>query len=366
LESLTGLRFVAAGGVLLDHTHSFFIGTAVFGPLGVEGVSFFFMLSGFVLTWSCADLSVREYARRRFARIYPIYALAVLLSFAVLALWSNAHAVQDLGGQTPLDTVRMLLLVQMWVPGNLTSGIDGPTWTLSVEAFFYLLFPLLVAWCRRLSPRSRRLLAAALILGEIALYVVFYHAAMTTMTTWLTIDLPPLRTIEFLLGVVAALEVRDGTRLPLSAALVLVGAAQVFEWHSALGRGFLVPFAWAPTVLPLLALLVGAASADLRAKRTLLNGRVLVRLGLWSYALYLFHYLVYATIATPGLVHWPSFVAGRLWPTIAAVTIPAIAASGIVYELVERPLERKLRGGRRRGPDSVRPAGVTPRQGIPS
>jgi peptidoglycan/LPS O-acetylase OafA/YrhL len=88
LPSLSGLRFVAVLVVFGFHVHvaNVFSDGAIravieriFGP-GAGGVSFFFVLSGYVLTWSARphDTAVRFW-RRRFARIYPNYLVALLV-----------------------------------------------------------------------------------------------------------------------------------------------------------------------------------------------------------------------------------------------------------------------------------------------
>src|SRR4051812_30091043 len=80
LDSLTGIRALAAFAVFTHHTHSAMLPSAGFGHLstqGSSGVAFFFVLSGFVLTWSSRpDDSTASFYRRRIARILPLYLLA--------------------------------------------------------------------------------------------------------------------------------------------------------------------------------------------------------------------------------------------------------------------------------------------------
>ena len=80
LHTLTALRWPAAFAVFAFHVAPFFLGTSLQTPIvyltsaGPAGVSFFFVLSGFVLTWSrrTGDRR-RDFYRRRFARIYPLH-----------------------------------------------------------------------------------------------------------------------------------------------------------------------------------------------------------------------------------------------------------------------------------------------------
>src|SRR4051794_29113441 len=106
LDSLTGLRAVAAFAVFLTHAQGLFDGGPA-GPFlrrisaqGPTGVSFFFVLSGFVLTWSSrpGDRPGAFY-RRRFARIAPAYwcalCAAVLLELTVLRSGRGAAPAKD-------------------------------------------------------------------------------------------------------------------------------------------------------------------------------------------------------------------------------------------------------------------------------
>src|SRR6266853_1107259 len=87
LPALTSLRFFAAFHVVIFHFQAMqiFIGPAWFQKLssiGYVGVSFFFVLSGFILVYTYAgrDTPARDFWRARFARIYPAFAFSLLLT----------------------------------------------------------------------------------------------------------------------------------------------------------------------------------------------------------------------------------------------------------------------------------------------
>jgi hypothetical protein len=142
LEALTGLRWFAAFGVFLFHVRDFYPlpGTPDTALFGNSGVTFFFVLSGFVLTWSFTpnDTAPRFYWRR-FARIWP--ALAVSTALAVPVFYSGRAVALDHAQQ--LGLLASLTLVQAWIPEVLFAG-NPAAWSLSDEAFFYALFPFLV------------------------------------------------------------------------------------------------------------------------------------------------------------------------------------------------------------------------------
>lgn len=140
IEQLTFTRFVAAVLIVVFHfgtTKSFFSNENfqfIFKQANV-GVSYFFMLSGFVMIIAYhkkTKINFKDYMRNRFARIYPVYLLALLL---LLALFVISRQVRF------TDFILNLFMVQAWVP-NKALVFNIPAWSLSVELFFYALFPL--------------------------------------------------------------------------------------------------------------------------------------------------------------------------------------------------------------------------------
>jgi peptidoglycan/LPS O-acetylase OafA/YrhL len=205
LHALTGIRFFAAIWVLAFHFGAAFTERAhmphpitVFLQHGELGVALFFMLSGFILFYTYqgnlqTPRDIYKFFVARVARLYPVYLLAIAISI-------------PLHGRLP-DRGELLIfpMLQSWVPPVSGTGYAWiiQAWTLSVEAFFYICFPLLLLPLRRArNTATLWLCAAALFVLNVALRTPLFHPLMTA--TWLTrsIILPVLCLPEFALGMV--------------------------------------------------------------------------------------------------------------------------------------------------------------------
>lgn len=205
LSALTGLRAIAAYFVLLFHYGSSFANSiGVPRPIGkilsngYLGVSFFFVLSGFILaynyrrpltTWSAK----KAFFLARLARVYPVYLVALLASYFVGSRYVESVSI----GAMP-----QFLLLQSWSP--YTASIqywNGPGWTLSVEALFYVSFPLAIALAASTSDKrlggAACLLASAIVIAQTPAYG--FERSAPAGLGW--VPLPLLRLPEFLLGV---------------------------------------------------------------------------------------------------------------------------------------------------------------------
>ena len=143
LDALTGLRFVAAFAVFLHHANFRFKVVDYHGPMGAQAVSFFFVLSGFILTYVYHDRlkpeNVRKFLFTRWARIWPLHATCFLIYYALAPNESIFGEFWD-----PVRKLSHLLLLQSWVPlQRWVLSHNGVAWSISTEMFFYLMFPLL-------------------------------------------------------------------------------------------------------------------------------------------------------------------------------------------------------------------------------
>jgi peptidoglycan/LPS O-acetylase OafA/YrhL len=370
LPSLTGLRWFAAMAVFIPHCYYnlWFDGnmaaTATRAALTAAsaGVGFFFVLSGFVLTWSAhPDDTPGTFVRRRLAKIYPNHVVT----------WAVAAVLIATAGQTVTagKLLPNLLLVQSWVPGyNLDASANGVSWSLACELFFYLCFPVLLPLLRKIGTGRLRTWIAANIAGVILMPVAARllpdsprHPALPVATYqhWFVYVFPGARLLEFTLGILLALAVQrnllDFVRRRYAFAALLLGTPV------ALKVSFLFSVA-AALIIPMALFVVAYANRDVGERSTVLSRPFLVWLGGISFAFYLVHYSVLTALYQMfGFGYESNSVAKFFW--FAAIFAGSVAGSWALYAWVETPAMRRFGGRSRRTGPPLRKATV--RQGNP-
>ena len=348
VESLTGLRWFAALFVFIHHIANLAAIRSLtsWSWLGVSGVAFFFVLSGFVLTWSWFPRdTARRFYWRRFARIYPLHLATTLLA---LPVFYGATLFQK-----PFNiwaVTLSIVLLHGWFTSTAIFFAGNPaSWSLSDEVFFYAVFPGIARRLMGINVRAALVLAAGCIamMWVVAVAVVAAHPSSGATTFAMTSPLN--RVFEFGLGICVAIAMRKGWHPPLSFwASVGLFVAMVFVmafWfrHPPAQPGLRAAALMNQVTAPFYALLIAtAASRDVRGQPSVLRHRSLIALGHWSYGFYLTHATVlYAVI----LWHGGRFVGG--FGLKAGVIVGTLGASivlaALLYRLVEHPIERKLR-----------------------
>ncbi|MDB6138777.1 MAG: acyltransferase family protein [Verrucomicrobiaceae bacterium] len=164
LPALTSLRFFAAALVILFHylprneTNTAWYLNVI--NHGYVGVSFFFVLSGFILAYTGrqADFTIQKtrltFYARRIARVFPAFFIATLLQWPLFANYEHATlSPHDSLVRVLLVTCLTFALVQSWFPWSL-GQLNAPSWTISVEMFLYASFPLAATMARKLKPKT--------------------------------------------------------------------------------------------------------------------------------------------------------------------------------------------------------------------
>lgn len=166
---LNGIRFIAAFLVIVHHVEQMkyklhrtdtLWKTVAVENLGWMGVSLFFVLSGFLITYLLlaekqfsGDVSVKEFYWRRILRIWPLYYLVIGLSFFCFPFVFNSH----LFLQTFSDYDTKLLLYVFFLPNvarvwNIMVWGAAQAWSVGIEEQFYLVWPWIVKYVKRGMP----------------------------------------------------------------------------------------------------------------------------------------------------------------------------------------------------------------------
>jgi peptidoglycan/LPS O-acetylase OafA/YrhL len=363
LPALTSLRFFAALHVVFFHLQAMKIMTRPgwfhdLASIGYVGVSLFFVLSGFILVYTYAGrtTTVTEFWRARFARVYPAYLFSLLVTapwffMAVLKYdvpffyWAKIHL--------KLAAFLELALLQAWVPpAALVWNIVA--WSLSVEAFFYLLFPFLLKIYERLSRAELFSVAALCWVATLAIsgaYVwrkpdgLAYVDSDTLTVFWLNaVKFHPLaRLPEFLMGMACGfLFLRTHANTKVAFPLVFAGILG-FGLTAHYSARIPYPILHTSLLAPAFAAIVYGLALQPRWV-ALLNVRPMVLLGDASYSLYLLH----STIL--GMYFFDPKSGGIRSTSVANILIAIAficAISLLVYRFIEEPARRKLRGKRK-------------------
>jgi len=366
LDALTGSRFVAAYAILVLHGTAF--GYALPSWLNLsQAVSYFFVLSGFILGYRYPDLSGRRAVARfywaRFARIWPVHFFCLMLSLAIVpgAFWASADAAA--WSILPLQ----ILLVNAWIPiERFVFGFNVPAWTISVEWFFYAAYPLLVwrwtaTWQWKLAASALLLVALALLAGASGMPAAASDDDPNQVSALALLYGNPLaRLFEFTLGMTMAMvwhRFHDRMQLPTSIAtaieiaLLLAIVADLYwaghqapRWAARLGPAF----DWrvlTSTPLGTGACLLYAPLIVLLANGTGLVAKLLARplpvvLGESSYALYMLQYVMLVPVMRnpQWLDRWSTGMRTMLGFAVM------IAAALLLWYFFERPARRWFLG----------------------
>jgi peptidoglycan/LPS O-acetylase OafA/YrhL len=370
IPALTGLRAVAALLVVLFHYKYIVPGLGTSQAPGARviqsgfvGVSLFFVLSGFILAYTYIgdDGALRgtwkDFLFARFARVYPVYIFALLIALPIFIDISLVHPV---GVMKLKDTIRTAfltpLLLQGWTPRRAWMW-NGPGWSLSAEAFFYLLFPSIGVWLAKQSSKKLQLVALLACMAIVAPQVIFGSSrpgGMESVTSssygpWIAfLKFSPLIHLpQFVIGVITGLafiQRRHSVNPSGWPTLVVIMGIAVL-----LASSHRIPYLLLQggAVAPLFALAIyGIACGGGLVGRFLAHPAAL-RLGEASYALYLIHMPLswYLTKALQ-LMGWPRIEA---WTGLAAFVLMALMFAFAIYGAVEQPARQRLKAWYREG-----------------
>lgn len=353
IDSLTGLRFVAAAMIVIHHSRGVFGIPQTFLP-GISlqhGVSFFFVLSGFILTYAYPSLPDRRSTARflaaRIARVWPAHVFAFCVAVAL-----------GLGDGRPGIGLANIAMVHAWVPATgWFFSYNAVSWSISTEFFFYLAFPVLIAgfrtnWWWKIA------LAALVVLGAVTLcergsIAPYANANPSTVNRAGILYISPVtRLFEFVLGMLTANFWRRGvtsalsrpamaTLTELGCVVLCIAAVAFFSAKAFLTTSFGInwtTYLGHAGAAPAFALLIFVFASQRGMISKLFTRPIAVVLGEISFSAYLLHQLMIRWLVT----HRESWM-GLAEPSVYCIFwVALLLLSWVVWRFVETPARLAL------------------------
>lgn len=340
INTLTSFRFFAALLVFVWHLPLLSILSRY--QLGYLGVSFFYLLSGFILTHVYASkinklisMQTFNFLIARFAKIYPVHILTMLIAIPI-AIHFNYY-------QTSYQWISVfmtnLLLIQSWFQDPLIHfGLNGLAWSISVEIFFYVCLPfvLLIMHKKNRYFKSAKILAYIIIFWILA--YIFLYNQNARLNEWQYYILPIARIPEFITGVLLYKLFKENKNLKFiinkKPGLLETSAIFLVTFTVILGTYIPQPLRFSALYLPSLSFLIYVFAHQSGYLSKILSKRPFVFLGEISFSFYMIHLLV---INYMKIFHPLNYML-----SILAFLITIILSS-ICYLYYEEPIRKTIR-----------------------
>lgn len=340
IDTLTSLRFIFALMVFGAHCYvidDFF--NAHFFKEGFVGVSFFFVLSGFIIAYNYQEkLQTNKVGKRTFwvariARVYPLHWLTLLIA-ASLGNYVVASGTAD----WLKHFVASLTLVNAYIPQpDYFFSFNSPSWSLCCEQLFYISFPFLVPLLR-----SDKHLLTALIAAAVVLVVGMHFTPEANIKSYWYVN-PIARFPDFIVGMFIfrlydrlkdkPVTPQQGTILEITSIVLFL----TFYLHaSEVPKVYRYScYYWIPVSMVILCFSLQKGSIS-----RLLSNRFFIIGGEISYSFYLIHLFLILSYA-----EWEK---NTDWHIDRYLSIPALFAvivllSLLSYHYFEKPMNRKVK-----------------------
>lgn len=335
INSLAATRGVAALAVVVFH-----FGCDVFPFNKLEhlfrsgnlAVSYFFVLSGFVMCWTYYNrpVSYPDFLKRRVARIFPLFFFSLALTI-LLPLYYYLRHTAPLEEEFSLKLLLNVLFVQVYFPTYALS-LNPAAWSLSIEMLFYLLFPFLLY----IMEKYRRLFFVSAILFFIVSqfihhYLLFYTGAKTLLDYNLIFYNPIFHLNQFLSGMLGAVWLirisGRGWKIPFSPVLVLILVTIYYSPKGiSLHNGLLAPL--------FLLFMVALSLKD----AAWMKHKLFIFLGELSYGIYILQFPVRSIflLINQKYLHLSEIMSFYTFLFILVLT------TAMAYYLIEKPLRKVI------------------------
>ena len=340
INQITFSRFLAAISIVIYH---YGLQIAPFNNKTINylfsqaniGVSFFFILSGFVMVVAYSNklkIEVINYFKNRIARIYPVYILAIILLIVYVIISSKHLNINDI-------TIN-LLFIQTWIPGKALT-FNYPAWSLSVEIFFYVIFPFLFNYFYSKYTFKQLLIPFIFIwlMSQLLLHMGIhsgFYKGFPSKSHDLIYYFPLMHFNQFLMGNLAGIyyvtylkNKQSKNTLPLLLLSIILIIFLKFNYWFILHNGFLIIF-----FIPLILLI----SINNGIISNVLKNRFFVFLGEISYGIYILQVPVFLSIE----YYYKKFQLGNNFSRFYFSLVVLLFLATISYYLIENPLRKKI------------------------
>lgn len=386
ITSLTSLRFFAALMVLCSHLNNFVencgnyalknVMWKIFSE-GYIGVTFFFILSGFILTYNYDHLvrkktvTLKHFLLFRFARIYPTFLLTFLLAIPLFVMSleeTSLHIINMSSHLSYLDSIQNILnqktisfslfittaianlgLIQSFLPFSLIYfSFNAPAWSISDEAFFYLVCCLLLGFTKQ---KLLKIMALSFIILSTLGFFALHWKIKEPLIHWFFYINPLVRVFDFMGGILLAKiflsidknKIKNGRLLFTTLELISLLALGIFFF---IAVQYNINQAWRYDVFYLIPMsaIIFIFSFEKGYFSNLIKHRYFVFLGEISFSLYMFHQLIIRYLTTL-LENFSVSISTlpRLLLFIMFVITSVIIISALNYLFYEKPLNRFIR-----------------------
>lgn len=349
IDTLTSLRFFAIFFIFLSHL-SYFVEYERLEPIfnncfkeGYFGVTFFFLLSGFVLCYNyynkITDVSLNKiisFTQKRLARIYPIHIITLFISLPLLYKEIIKYPVNNL-----VKATLNITLLQSFIPiQGVYFSFNAVSWNLSSLMLFYMLFPVILVLIKKITTDGHRKMTIIYIILLITFEFIFVTLFKSSnYSHWLFYISPFFRLIDCSIGMLLAIvyiENKDKKTksyilniLEIVSLIILTVSLINFKYVNQAYR-------YGIYYMPFLCLIIYVYAFQQGFISKLLKNRIFVYLGTISFSFYMIHQLVLRYI-----VH-VSFL--KVYPVTMAIIgfLISLIAANILYIYFENPLRKKI------------------------
>ncbi|WP_150114837.1 acyltransferase family protein [Chryseobacterium sp. IHB B 17019] len=335
IPQITFTRFVAAMAIVISHfkkdlfLYKINYISDIFLKANV-GVSYFFILSGFIMIVAYhrkAKIDYLDFYRNRFARIYPLYVVGLLL-----------FLVTKYSGFSFYKLFLYLFGIQSWIPGE-ALVLNFPGWSISVEFLFYLIFPLLYNYFYSKGNKSIWVITILIWITTQVFSNLYVNSSMFkgphTVSYEFVHYFPLLHINEFLMGNLAGLFFVKNFRennydVIISLIFMAILLSLIFvplNFHNGLMAVFFIP-------------LIYFISCNNGILTTIFSLKPLEYLGEISYAIYIVHIPVLYILRS---VLWDYFQIYESNGVFWVYVLVLIFVSALFYQFIEKPLRNYLK-----------------------